>query len=707
MKVVFRADASLQIGSGHVMRCLTLASVLRDRGADCHFVCREHSGNLLGLIRQQGFNAIGLPLADSSDSACRALCATPLAHAEWLGESPQTDAEQTLTAIRGEFVDWLVVDHYALDSEWEQVFKSACGRVLVIDDLADRNHTCDLLLDQNLVARMTDRYRGKVSGACRQLVGPRFALLQPHYAALHARVPPREGVVRSVFIYFGGADNANLTGKTISAFLDLDREDVQLDVVINPDGPHAPAIRQQVQDLAQVRLHTRLPSLSHLMMRADIAVGAGGATSWERCCLGLPALVVTLAENQRAIAAELHERGLVRWLGHVTDVDEERLKQALCEVLDGQFDAAWSERCHAVVDGRGAQRVSSAMLLPQSGKLSARSATFDDEVACIDLLAASSAPASCYSRYRSWLRDPESYEPIIVESDSGYLVALVVFDFRHSTIAAASAIEPFARLRGLGTQALATAIRKLRKTRSDAIRLSRLPDDLTGPSSGSNCVVPCASGLSISVCSDAGSWINDSIPGLVLEWLAAGHQVSWVHGASDLPGGDLCFYLSYGRIVGPEIRSRYRNNLVVHASDLPKGRGWSPASWLILEGAERIPVTLLEAVDQVDAGPIYSQEWLELDGTELIDDWHALLADATMRLAGNFVARYPEALQDARSQSGEPSSYPRRRPKDSEVDPSRPLVEIIDHLRIADNDHYPVYFKYLNAEYCLRITRKN
>lgn len=706
MRIAFRADASLQIGSGHVMRCLTLASALRESGATCVFVCREHAGNLLGLIRQQGFEAIGLPLPEGVDSRSRNPSTSRLAHADWLGNSWQRDAEQTLAALDGKLADWLVVDHYALDCAWEEALRPACRRLLAIDDLADRDHRCDLVLDQNLVAQMEERYRDRVPPSCRQLLGPRFALLQPHYAALHARVPPREGSVRCALVYFGGADNANLTGKTISAFLSLGRSDVRLDVVINPDGIHTPSIREQVRGLEHIHLHSRLPSLSYLMMRADIAIGAGGATSWERCCLGLPSLIVTLADNQVPIAAELQACGLARWLGHANEVDEDQLRDALGTELARGVDVAWSARCHAAVDGRGVRRVASAMLLPQAGKPCARSATMDDEEPCIELLAAVSPSANHRERYRSWLRDPESYLPTIVESDSGYLVALVVFDLRHSTIRQGVAIDPYALDTGLREAAMATAIRYLRKATVGAIRLSGAPADLASSETAADSATQNSGGLSISVCSDAGSWINDSIPGLLSGWLLAGHQVSWVSDADQLPGGDLCFFLSYGRIVGPEIRRRYRNCLVVHASDLPKGRGWSPASWLILEGADRIPVTLLEAVDQVDAGPIYRQHWLELNGTELVDDWHALLADATMRLARDFVAGYPDTLREAREQTGEPSSYPRRRPKDSEVDPSRPLAEIFNQLRIADNDHYPVYFTHLNAEYCLRINRK-
>jgi UDP-2,4-diacetamido-2,4,6-trideoxy-beta-L-altropyranose hydrolase len=706
MKVIFRVDASQKIGIGHVMRCLTLANALCDFGAYCLFVCREHPGNLLELIRQQGFEARGLAMPEAVNFPAQNLMASQLIHADWLGDTWQNDADQTFIALRGEVVDWLVVDHYAIDTRWEAALKPAYRRLLVIDDLADRNHNCDLLLDPNLVAQMTERYCDRAPPNCRRLLGPNFALLQPIYSVLNQRAAPREGKIKHVLVYFGGADNHNLTGKTISAFLALGIEDVYLDVVINPDGQHATDIKRQVQNLGQIQLHTHLPSLSHLMMRADIAVGACGATSWERCCLGLPSLVVTLAENQRAIAAELHERGLVQWLGHVTEINEEQIKQALSQFIAKGVSVNWSRRCREVVDGHGVKRVSGAMLLPFAQKLFARVAIVEDEQPCVELLRAESKSGNFYELYRSWLRDPKSYLPTIIESDSGYLVALVVFDLRNLRVGEIVVIDPFAFKNGLYRLALATALTYFRKvTRGAAIRTPEV-SSISELAMGGMSTPLLPGGLSISICSDVDSWINDSIPELILDLMQAGHQVVWVNHANELPGGDLCFLLGYRRIVSFEIRNRYRNCLVIHASELPRGRGWSPASWLILEGAQRIPVTLLEAVDQVDAGPIYCQDFLELDGTELIGDWHTLLADATIKLVKHFSACYPEILHDGRIQSGEPSFYPRRKPKDGEVDPSKSLVEIFNYLRIADNDNYPVYFKYLNTEYFLRINRK-
>lgn len=356
--IIFRADASASIGTGHVMRCLTLANALAKKGAEVSFVCREHDGHLCGLIEEQGFIVHRLPAPDKEFETD----ATP-AHAAWLGATWQEDTDQTCAIIKvlGNKPDWLVVDHYALDSRWEHALRPLVGRIFVIDDIADRTHDCDLLLDQNLFADMQARYAGKVAEDCRLLLGPEYALLQPIYAELHDRIPQREGPVRRILISFGGADRDNLTGRVLAAFLGLNRPDIDVDVVISDSSPYAPGIRDQVAGHANIHLHGNLPTLAPLMARADLAIGAAGTTSWERLCLGLPALVVTLAENQRPIADGLQQSGLVRWRGHKDVVSEQSIRQALAELIEEGIDEEWSLRCRSAVDGKGTTRIGAVL----------------------------------------------------------------------------------------------------------------------------------------------------------------------------------------------------------------------------------------------------------------------------------------------------------------------------------------------------------
>lgn len=381
MKIAFRVDASVQIGTGHVMRCLTLAKGLHERGAECSFVSRDSEGDLNDLLRSQGFSVHALSpredLLDRNDQPVPA-------HAHWLGISWRTDAQQTIEAIGDGVVDWLIVDHYGLDKHWESQLRPYTKKMMVIDDLADREHDCDLLLDQNLVADFETRYDQLIESSCARLLGPKYALLQPEYAELRSRTPPRSGPVRRIFVYFGGSDLYNLTELTISAFLSLQHPDLKLDVVINPRSPSADNVRAQVAGHANITLHENVPSLASLMAKADLAIGAGGATTWERCCLGLPTIVVTVADNQRPIAESLNKNGLICWVGDYQSVSIQTLLQAIDKELDGSSLHASSAACSDIVDGKGTDRVISALSLSSATPLKIRTAELADEKLLLD-----------------------------------------------------------------------------------------------------------------------------------------------------------------------------------------------------------------------------------------------------------------------------------------------------------------------------------
>jgi UDP-2,4-diacetamido-2,4,6-trideoxy-beta-L-altropyranose hydrolase len=468
--VVVRTDASLTIGRGHVMRSLTLADALREHGAVVSFVCREHDGHLCNLIEERSFTVSRLSAPKPGMQA-----KGTLAHAAWLGATWQEDAEQTSAAIEfmGKKLDWLVVDHYAIDSRWESALRTSAERIMVIDDLADRVHDCDLLLDQNLVAQMDIRYAGKVPAACSLLLGPEYALLQPAYGELRDRTPPREGPIRRIFIFFSGADSDNLMGRALAAFLQLNRTDIVVDAVINAAGPHTAEIRRQAAGHGNVHLHSGLPSLAPLMMAADLAIGAGGATSWERLCLGLPALVVTLSENQRPIAAELHQRGLIRWLGNRDEVDEPTIAKALDELLRRDLDENWSLRCRGAVDGSGVDRVCAALTVTESTLLRVRLARLEDEALLLRWANDPSTRANAFSpepipaaSHRVWfqkrLRNPDGCRLYIIETTDGIALGQVRFERQDHTWKVDYSLAQVFRGRGLGRRILEAALLKLR-----------------------------------------------------------------------------------------------------------------------------------------------------------------------------------------------------------------------------------------------------
>lgn len=487
MKITFRTDASLTIGTGHVMRCLTLATALKQKGAEVLFVSREYPGHLCDEAAARGCMVTRLPVMSESRADDTTGGVDLPDHAQWLGASWKQDAEETSEAIGKVFgtADWLIADHYALDARWESALRPHTKRLMVIDDLADRSHDCDLLLDQNLFSNAEARYAGRVPAHCGLMLGPHYVLLQPEYAALHPCIPPREGPIRRILVYFGGADVGNLTGMAIEAFLSLDRSDIELDAVVNTCSPHAENIRRQTAGQSNIHLHSGLPTLARLMTKADLAIGASGATAWERCCLGLPSVVITLAENQRLIAVELARRGLICWLGHVGEVTESTMTHVLGELLREGLPEAWSQACRQLIDGQGASRVRSVLMLSPNTPLQARSARLDDEALILQWANDPLVRQNAFSTgvidaatHRAWfrkrLRDLDYCRLYVVETSDGFPIGQVRFERSGDAWEISYSLDARCRGAGLAKSMLQTAMLKLRSTEASAIIFGRV-----------------------------------------------------------------------------------------------------------------------------------------------------------------------------------------------------------------------------------------
>ncbi|MGB9498865.1 MAG: formyltransferase family protein [Dissulfuribacterales bacterium] len=211
--------------------------------------------------------------------------------------------------------------------------------------------------------------------------------------------------------------------------------------------------------------------------------------------------------------------------------------------------------------------------------------------------------------------------------------------------------------------------------------------------------------LRITIVSDGDSWMNQFIPLLISQLVENGHTVLWEHCIADIEQGDIVFYLGCGQLVPKEILKKNKHNLVVHASALPEGRGWSPLTWQIIEGKNEIPVTLFEAVEALDAGQIYLQDVIIFDGTELIDEMRKHLAEYSFEFCLKFINVYPAIISCTRKQNGEPSYYPRRQPEDSRLNPDKTIREQFNLLRVVDNKRYPAFFDLNGQRYLLKIEK--
>jgi UDP-2,4-diacetamido-2,4,6-trideoxy-beta-L-altropyranose hydrolase len=452
------------------MRCLTLATTLRERGAVVSFVSCQHAGHLSSLILDRGFEVARLPLRPVVPQL-----ASP--YAGWLGGTWEDDADETAAAIARleEMPDWLVVDHYGIDRRWEQRLRASSRRIMVIDDLADREHDCDILLDQNLVACMDTRYTNKVPDECALMLGPTFAMLQPAYGELHHRAPPRSGDVQHILIAFGGTDAGNLTGRALAAVLGLGNDAIAVDVVLGATNSHVASLRRQANGHANVAIHTGLPSLAPLMLKADLAVGAAGATSWERLCLGLPSIIIAAAENQIAIAEALSGRGLAQSLGPADHVTDSAVVAALRNVIERGLSEDWSRRCLDVVDGRGVERVSAALTVTSDTVLRARPAALTDEGLLLEWANDPATRRNAFSgafikatEHRAWfharLRDITNSRIYIVETGDGIPVGQVRFDREGDAWRISYALAPQFRGRRLGRSILTVALLELART---------------------------------------------------------------------------------------------------------------------------------------------------------------------------------------------------------------------------------------------------
>ena len=323
MKVVIRADASLQIGTGHVMRCLTLANALKKQGAEIEFICRAHQGNLIEHIELQGFKVHGLCKSTTTVDSAAELKTNEspgregLYGVKWLGTTQQEDAVQSKPVLNAIKPDWLIIDHCAINQTWQRLLEGACKKLMVIDDLADREHQCDVLLDQTY-GREPKEYADLVPENCQLLLGSKYALLRPEFAqwrsySLQRRAQPE---LKKLLITMGGVDPDNITGQILDKLktCTLPRE-IEITVVMGLNAPCTASVIKQAEAMPfKTHVKTNVSNMAEIMANSDLAIGAAGATTWERCCLGLPSLQVVVAKNQINIAEKLSEIHAVKYL---------------------------------------------------------------------------------------------------------------------------------------------------------------------------------------------------------------------------------------------------------------------------------------------------------------------------------------------------------------------------------------------------------
>ena len=329
MKIVIRADSSLQTGSGHLMRCLTLAERYRKDGNSVVFVCRNLVGNMSSLVLDKGFELKMLPLVGERYGLT--------GYAKWLTVTQEQDAMETIKIVKklGR-INRLVVDSYAIDCTWEKMLRPYVAEIMVIDDLANRRHDCDILLDQNFYLDKESRYEGLVPKYCRLLLGPKHALLREEFYQVRKSMRKRDGQLLNILVFYGGVDPTNETSKAIQALQTLQAtgglQDVQITVVVGASNERKENIAARCKPIG-FRYLCQVSNMAELMAEADLMLGAGGSTTWERCFLSLPAIVTAVAENQVQICEDCAKEGLILYIGYWDKVRQEDICKAINKLL--------------------------------------------------------------------------------------------------------------------------------------------------------------------------------------------------------------------------------------------------------------------------------------------------------------------------------------------------------------------------------------
>lgn len=329
MNIVIRVDSSVLIGSGHLMRCLTLAEQIKSQmQARIIFISRDLEKNMNYLVEKQGFELYVLPKKTDNNQLT--------GYEQWLTVTQQEDAEEVNVFLQNQQVDLLIIDSYAIDYKWENIVRPIVKKIMVIDDLANRKHVCDILLDQNYYPDANLRYEGLVPKNCKRLLGLEYVLLREEFYVAKRTLRKRTGAIKNILVFFGGSDPNNETGKTLEALLQLKTNDIAINVVVGASNPHKDSLRLICEE-NNFNYLCQVSNMAQLIAEADLAIGAGGTAIWERCFLELPTVIVCIADNQEYVLENLCKTYRVYYyVGKSEKIGRNLLSRKIKKVLDNR-----------------------------------------------------------------------------------------------------------------------------------------------------------------------------------------------------------------------------------------------------------------------------------------------------------------------------------------------------------------------------------
>lgn len=353
MRIGFRLDAGKHIGTGHLQRCLTLAKYLAFKGHECLFFCRNFDSIYYKDIAKFNFQLI---LIGDSQYDLSVL------EKNWLGVSIEDDLRDFLFALKKYPVDICIIDHYFLGKDWESKVRAYVKKIVVIDDLADREHDCDILIDQNYLPLYEQRYDNLVSTTTKKLLGPSFVLLRAEFSKLREeKLQQKSNITELILINFGGVGNHILLSKVIDAINIFQKKSFYI-ITGKLEKEKFLQLKESVS-YSHVEIVETSSNMANLMSKSSYAIGACGSTVWERFCLGLNSALVEMAENQAPLLSYLTEMDLIDNLGYFKKFTTNNFLIFLqsLDLTDLKYLSRQSE-IMSLIDGKGTQRVGNIIL---------------------------------------------------------------------------------------------------------------------------------------------------------------------------------------------------------------------------------------------------------------------------------------------------------------------------------------------------------
>ncbi len=355
MHILFRADGGQIRGSGHIVRCLTLADRLAREGHLITFISRADAGSLLDAFKFRNYRLLTLPAPPQPPVQTEEI---------WTAQEQQDDWASCSKLLNGQTFDWIIVDHYALDSAWEKLARQSTIHLAVIDDLANRSHNCNLLIDQNEYLGKELRYTHLLSAGNCILPGAAYALLRQEFSEARLKISAPRPQVKTALIMMGSADFQGQTLRLLKILRPMAKKYAfHVHLVIGQNNSQLKEIRSETADDPSFSIHSNHQRISELLLQTDLAFGAGGTATWEFCSLGIPLLLISFAQNQIALARDAAACGIADYLGHYNEISDTDISARVEGFIHSyELRQALHARSIGIVKADGADRVYKAIL---------------------------------------------------------------------------------------------------------------------------------------------------------------------------------------------------------------------------------------------------------------------------------------------------------------------------------------------------------